>query len=305
MKKKILVTGANGMLGQKIVDLLHNNPQYTTLFCARGSSRLNPDYDINYQILDSGDKEKVTDLITHFEPDAIINCAAFTHVDACEDQPEACDLLNIKAVEFLIDAIGEKNIHLVHISTDFVFDGTVKTAYKETDAINPLSRYGWSKAESEKLLKNSKIPYTILRTSFVYGILHDNTRMNFVTWAKSSLENKQKITVITDQFRPPTLAEDLAKACVSSIERKAFGIFHTTGPETFSIIQLIEMVADHWKLDKSFILPTETKDLNQKAQRPQYTFFDISKAREQLNYQPTSFLESLKIIEKQLLDTQK
>jgi dTDP-4-dehydrorhamnose reductase len=298
--KRILVTGANGLLGQKVVDLLVEHPGYTALFCGRGKSRLNPEYQVEYQELDITNAEETLHVVKQFSPDAIINCAAYTHVDNCERHPEDCHKGNVGAVKNLITAIGDKPIHLVHISTDFVFDGEKSTPYFEDDLINPLSEYGRSKARSEKILQESSVKFTILRTVFVYGVLFDNSRANFVTWAKESLENKKEITVISDQFRPPTFAEDLAQACILSIEKEKEGIFHISGPETQSILHWIECIADFWNLDKEYILPTKTEELNQLAVRPKSTNLSIKKAQNELNYKPHTFVESLKIINKQL-----
>ena len=298
--KKILVTGANGMLGQKLVDLFMLKPEYDVLFTSRGESRLNPKYDLKYQTLDIADKSAILDIVEDFKPDAIINCAAFTHVDNCETSREQCEAYNVSAVEYFKEAIKDKNVKFVHISTDFVFDGTSEIPYTEEMKVNPLSNYGMSKKKSEDVLLKSSLDFVILRTSFVYGVLYDNSRSNFVLWSKSSLENNQSINVISDQFRAPTFAEDLALASFNALNSEQKGIYHIVGPETFSILGLINQVADFWRLDKSLISPVLTKDLNQKAQRPLYTNLSIDKAKKDLNYKPITFLESLSIIDKQL-----
>jgi len=298
--EKILITGANGMLGQKLVDLFQDKPTYNVLFTSNGASRLNPDYDVNYQSLDITDRQSVLKIVSDFKPDAIINCAAFTHVDRCEDQIEACEALNVNSVGYFIDAIGDNTIKFIHISTDFVFDGEQDEPYTEEMMVNPLSQYGLSKKKSEDLLLASSVDYLILRTSFVYGVLYDNSRSNFVLWSKSSLENNQSINVISDQFRAPTLAEDLAFASFQAINSEEKGIYHIVGPETFSILGLVNQVADFWSLDKSLISPILTKDLNQKAQRPLHTNLSIDKAKKDFDYTPMSFSESLSIIDKQL-----
>lgn len=298
--KKVLVTGANGMLGQKLVDIFVGKPEYDVLFTSRGESRLNPEYNLRYQSLDISNKEAVSNLIETFNPDAIIHCAAFTHVDNCEDQKETCEAYNVSSVRYFVEAIGNRPIKFVHISTDFVFDGTSQLPYTEDMKVNPLSNYGMSKKKSEDILLESSIDYIILRTSFVYGVLYDNSRSNFVLWAKSSLEDGKTINVINDQFRAPTFAEDLAQVSFNAINSREKGIYHTVGPETFSILGLINQVADFWSLDKSLISPILTKDLNQKAQRPLHTNLSIDKAKNDLGYSPISFIDSLSIIDKQL-----
>lgn len=298
--KKVLITGANGMLGQKLVDLFMAKPEYDVLFTSRGASRLNPKYNLQYQTLDIADREEVKNTVEQFNPEAIIHCAAFTHVDNCEDQKDICQAYNIDSVQYFIEAIGVKDIKFVHISTDFVFDGKSESPYTEDMKVNPLSNYGMSKKKSEDLLINSTIDYIVLRTSFVYGVLYDNSRSNFVLWSKSSLEKGQNINVIKDQFRAPTFAEDLAQVSYNAIKSKQKGIYHVVGPETFSILGLVNQVADFWSLDKSLISPILTQELQQKAQRPLYTDLSIAKAKKDLGYQPITFSESLSIIDKQL-----
>lgn len=298
--KKVLVTGANGMLGQKLVDLFMTKPEYDVLFTSRGESRLNPDYNLKYQTLDISNEHSIINIVEDFKPNAIIHCAAFTHVDNCEDQEKTCEAYNVNSVQFFAKAIGDKKIKFVHISTDFVFDGRSVLPYSEDMVVNPLSNYGMSKKRSEDILLNSSLDYIILRTSFVYGVLYDNSRSNFVLWSKLSLENKQKINVICDQFRAPTFAEDLAQASFTALNLKQNGIYHIVGPETFSILDLINQVAEFWKLDKTLITPILTKDLKQKAIRPLHTNLSIDKAKKEMGYTPLTFIESLSVIDKQL-----
>jgi len=299
-QQNILITGANGMLGQKLVDLFVSKPEYNVLYTSFGASRLNPSYKINFQILDVSNEEAVKKMVSEFNPDVIIHCAAMTHVDGCEDDKDKCWALNVHAVQYFVDAIADSKTKFIHISTDFVFDGISSLPYLENHAVNPLSAYGMSKKESEDVLINSKINYTILRTSFVYGVLWDNSRSNFVLWSKSSLEQGKEINVIADQYRAPTFAEDLAMACFQAMEKDVKGMYHVVGPETFSILDLIKQVAEFWNLDQRLISPTLTKNLNQKAKRPLHTNLSIEKARSDFGYAPISYRESLNIIKKQL-----
>jgi len=127
------------------------------------------------------------------------------------------------------------------------------------------------------------------------------SRSNIVLWAKDALSKGQKINVVDDQFRSPTLAEDLADGCMLIAEKGATGIYHLSGPNTMSILELVYSVADFWKLDKSLITPSKSNTLNQAAKRPPRTGFDISKARKELGYAPHSFVDGLKILDAQLV----
>ncbi len=126
------------------------------------------------------------------------------------------------------------------------------------------------------------------------------SRSNVVLWAKDSLTKGQKINVVDDQFRSPTLAEDLADGCILIAEKGATGIYHLSGPETMSILNLVYRVADFWKLDKSLIVPTKSTTLNQAARRPPFTGFVIEKAKRDLGFKPHSFEEGLNILSEQL-----
>ncbi len=297
--KKVLITGANGLLGQKLVQLLSSNSEYQLLATARGISRLPQGREVVYQELDVTDSESVHETISSFGPDVVVHTAAMTNVDACEDEKEACDLLNVQAVRFIADALKGTSAQLIHISTDFIFDG-LNGPYTEEAKANALSVYGQSKLDSEKILSDSGIHYCILRTILVYGILPDLSRSNFILWSKSNLEKNQSIKVVDDQFRSPTLAEDLAMACKLAMDKGAEGIYNISGPETFSILDLVKMVADHWNLDQSLIGTVTTAELGQKAHRPARTGFILDKAASQLSFIPTPFKESLDLIEQQL-----
>lgn len=297
---KILITGSNGLLGQKLIYLLKNRTDINLTATSKGGNRCAEVNGYAYYPLDITDNTAVFRLLDEIKPNCIINTAAMTNVDECEKSRDLCKKLNVDAVVSLKDWVGKNgNCQLIHISTDFVFDGE-HGPYKEDDATNPLSYYASSKVESEQVLVNSKIPWTILRTIIIYGVVDDAQRSNVVLWTKSSLENKKKINVITDQYRSPTLAEDLAKACELAALKKATGIYHISGKEVMSIIDLVYYVADYFKLDKSYIHPVTSAELNQPAKRPPRTGFILDKAIHELGYHPHSLKEGLDLISSQL-----
>ena len=199
----------------------------------------------------------------------------------------------------MIQAISDHHTHFIHISTDFIYEGD-EEEYFEDSKVNPLSYYGESKWKSEQLFEKVKFPYSILRTVLVYGVLEDLSRSNIVLWAKGALEKGQEINIVEDQYRCPTLAEDLALACLQVLEKKATGVFHISGKDFISILELIFQIADYWNLDKSLINPIVTSSLNQPAKRPAKTKLNINKAVKKINYQPKSFLEGLAIVDQQL-----
>jgi dTDP-4-dehydrorhamnose reductase len=297
--KKILITGANGLLGQKLVSLLSKNDNVMLLATARGECRFSIPENVTYQNLDITNAEDCKSLVEEFQPQALIHAAAMTQVDACETERDLCDSINITGVQNLIQAIGDRKIHFVHISTDFIYEGD-EEEYFEDSKVKPLSYYGESKWKSEQLFKNVKFPYSILRTVLVYGVLEDLSRSNIVLWAKGALEKGQEINVVHDQYRCPTLAEDLALACLQVVEEKATGVYHVSGKDFLSILELVFQIADYWNLDKSLINSIVTSSLNQPAKRPEKTKLNINKAIQQFNYQPKSFHQGLALVDEQL-----
>lgn len=299
-KKKILITGSNGLLGQKLVQKLYNNPNYELLATSLGENRIEKIKDFSYQSLNITSKKEVDDIIGNWQPDVVINTAAMTNVDACEDAKEQCWDINVNAVSYLFEACKKNKAHFIHLSTDFVFDGEAGP-YKETDKPNPLSYYAKSKLASEEILLNSDYDnYAIARTIIVFGTADNMSRGNVVLWAKGALEKGQPINVVDDQFRAPTLAEDLADGCILIAENGAKGIYHLSGKDIMSILELVYQVADFYELDKSVITPIKTATLNQTAARPPKTGFILDKAIHDLGYAPHSFKESLKILDAQL-----
>lgn len=314
MKKRILVTGANGLLGQKLVYALAGRNDVELIATSRGENRIIKKNGYTYEPLDITDKSDVEKVFSKYKPDAVINTAAMTNVDACETQKDECWLLNVTAVKYMVETLEalrtksselstpgseQYNPHFIHLSTDFIFDGE-DGPYDEEAKPNPLSYYGHSKYEAEKVVQASKIRWSIVRTIIVYGITDNMSRSNIVLWAKDALMKGQSINVVDDQFRSPTLAEDLADGCILVAMKEAEGVFNISGKDTMSILELVHRVADHYGLDKSLVKPIKSATLNQPAKRPPRTGFILDKARKVLGYNPHSFEEGIKILEEQL-----
>lgn len=296
----ILVTGSNGLLGQKIIYALRNRADVKCISTSRGDNRMKAKDGYIYESMDITDLSSVMDVFEKYKPDVVIHTAAMTNVDACESNRDDAWLLNVQSVEHIVEACKKYGTHLVHLSTDFVFDGR-NGPYVETDEPNPLSFYAHTKYEGEKLIEKSGIPAAILRTIIIYGVVDDNSRSNVVLWALNSMKKQKEITVINDQFRSPTLAEDLADACISAAMKKAKGIYHVSGREVMNILDIVRVVADFFELDQKYILPTSSAVLNQPAARPPVTGFIITKAVNELDFKPRTFIEGLSHLKNQLL----
>ena len=300
MKVKILITGSNGLLGQNLLELFLKDPEnYKVVGFSRGENRSGRT-DFEYHAIDLTNQQLLEEKIKQIQPNFIINTAAMTNVDACENDKEGCYDLNVHVVEYLAAVCSEINAHLIHISTDFIFDG-VKGNYTEEDIPNPLSYYGETKLLSEKRLQDSNINYTILRTILVYGLVKDMSRNNIVLWVKESLENKKEITIVDDQYRAPTYVEDLALACKVSIDKKATGIFNISSNQLLSIYEIAQEIADAFGLDKNLIKPISTSTLNQTASRPAKTGFDLTKTNKELEFYPNSFKEDLQRFKQKII----
>lgn len=259
MVKKILITGSNGLLGQKLVYRLTQEASVEVIATSKGANRLKNQAGYIYDAMDVTDEQAVKDVILKHAPDVVINTAAMTNVDACETEREACHKLNVDAVEYIINAMKAQanNPQLIHLSTDFIFDGN-NGPYRETDIpYPPDSVYAESKYLSEKLVEKSGLKWTIIRTILVYGVVDFMSRSNIVLWAKDALSKGKTINVVDDQFRTPTLAEDLAEGCILAAFKGATGIYHISGKNFMSIIELVNIVADYWHFDKSLIHPAK------------------------------------------------
>lgn len=297
--KKILVTGSNGLVGQKLTDLILLDTSFELIATSKGENRHPVKQGYTYVDLDILDKNQVKQVLTKYRPVAVIHTAAMTNVDACESNQALCQMLNVEAVAHLAKVSEEINCQLVHLSTDFIFDGE-NGPYTELDKPHPLSFYGQTKLEAEELLKASSCRWVILRTIIVYGVVKDLSRANVVLWAKRALEKGAPIDVVNDQWRMPTLAEDVAICCLLAVKQKAQGVYNASGKDMMSIVELVEQVADFWGLDKSLIHPISSASLAQNAKRPRRTGFVLDKSMNNLGYRPRSFKEGLAILDAQL-----
>jgi dTDP-4-dehydrorhamnose reductase len=300
--KKVIITGSNGLLGQKLVKLFKSKKTYKIFALSRGKDRMINQEAYTYFNIDITQKNKLTELINKIQPHCIIHTAAMTNVDACELNQKDCDTINVEAVKTIVDLCKVNNTHLIHLSTDFIFDGEKKGYYKEEDKPNPVNYYGLSKLKSEEIILKAGIKHTIIRTILVYGLVDRNDRSNIILWVKNSIENEKPINVVTDQFRMPTLADDLAESCLLAIENDATGIYNVSSNELLSIYDIAIEVANTFNLNKKYIIPVKTSMLNLPAKRPPRTGFDLNKSITQLNLPSYTFSERLRVFKRQLSD---
>ncbi|MCX6256920.1 MAG: SDR family oxidoreductase [Bacteroidia bacterium] len=297
--KIVLITGSNGLLGQKLVYLLSGVEKIRVVATSKGENRMMRKNGYVYEPLDITNLKEIEKLILRYYPDVIINTAAITSADQCESDHKKCYKVNVKAVENLVKAANYIYAQVIQLSTDFIFDGK-KGKYLEEDDTDPLSYYGKSKLESEMIVKETAERWALVRTSLVYGVTGNSGRTNFPLMVKQALTNNQKIRVNNDQYRTPTLAEDLAAGISAITNLDSVGIYHIAGAEYMSVLDIALKTAEFFSLDKSLIVPVKSADLNEVATRPLKAGLNIDKARVELKFSPHTFRQGLEIISRQM-----
>lgn len=293
---KILITGANGLLGQHLVKLLLEK-NYQVFATGRGEQRLSfevfPNY--SYHEMDIADATAVGRVLQSIKPDIVIHAAAMTQVDDCELNPQQCERINVQGTANVLMEAEQYSRHFIYISTDFVFDGATGN-YAEEDDLKPISYYGFTKMQAESIVQTGNIPWSIVRTCLVYGNVLQGTRSNIISWVRDSLQQGKNIKVVADQFRTPTYVEDLAKGIALIAAQKVEGIFHISGKDTLTPYDMAMQTAEYLQLDHHLITKADASSFTQPGRRPPKTGFVIEKARKELGYEPVSFKEGLKLL---------
>ncbi|MCZ7603431.1 MAG: dTDP-4-dehydrorhamnose reductase [Melioribacteraceae bacterium] len=295
LKRRILIIGSNGRLGQSLVKKIMVREK-TELLCSsiENESLIKG---VEYSKTDITIKDQVKKLVLDFVPDYIINAAAFTNVDKCETERELAWKINVSGVENLAHYSRLIDAHLTHVSTDYVFDGN-DGPYSESDSTNPISYYGRTKLASENALKISGSKYAIVRTNVLFGP-SEFGEPDFVNWVVDSLKSKKKIRIVTDQINNPTFIPDLADGILKIIDLDRDGVYHLGGREFLNRFEFTEKIAAHFNLDTSLIEKIITQELNQPAPRPLKSGLITLKAETELNYKPRSLKEAFIIMTKE------
>ncbi|MDA0986016.1 MAG: SDR family oxidoreductase [Bacteroidetes bacterium] len=299
--KRILICGSNGLLGQRLAKLFLSDTNFEVLNTSYHRTFFLNSALYDYTQLDITSRSDLKSLSSSFHPDVIINASGVTNVDLCEKEREHAWRVNVNGVQNLVDVSRALNAKLIHISTDYVFDGN-DGPYSETSRPNPINYYGRTKLAGENAILSSDINYSILRTIVLYGT-GNNIKYNFALWVVKNLIQSIKIKCVQDQISNPTFVTDLANACLLSIDNNQNGVFHIAGPNLLSRYEFACSLADAFDLDKNLIECIWTKDLQQVANRPKKSGFVLEKAKKILNYSPTPLLDSLKEMKKEFLLT--
>jgi dTDP-4-dehydrorhamnose reductase len=263
---KIIVLGSNGQLGSDLIKVLANSV-YTIIGLNRN------DFDVT-----KGDIE--SQLSKYVNSNYIINTIATTNVDGCEDNPELAFNINSAFVTHLAKFCNKHNIKLIHISTDYVFDGQKTTPYVEEDIPNPLNVYGLSKYAGEIAIRNNLQNYFILRVASLFGIAGASGKGgNFITTMTRLAKEKDSFTVINDQYTCPTHTLDIAKAIKALIDKEVteYGIYNCVSSSSCSWFEFTKAILRLSNLDTNKVKPISYKDYSFKANRPQYGVLDTKK----------------------------
>ena len=266
----VFVTGASGQLGSEIASISSSYPKINFFFA-------------NSKLIDICNFNELESYVNQNNIDVIINCAAYTKVDKAEEEIELAEKVNIVGVANLVKVIKKTNRKLIHVSTDYVFDGKTYVPYKESDATNPLGVYGSTKLKGEEIIIDSEINAIIIRTSWLYSEFGNN----FVKTMLRLGNERESLGVIVDQVGTPTNAKDLAFVCLEILTKndqlnKSGTVYHFSNEGVASWYDFASTIMELSKTDCK-VLPIETKDYPTPAIRPQYSILNKSKIKNDFN----------------------
>ena len=284
MNKTILITGCSGQLGYRLYSDLSNYFNVIDTY---------KQHENKGKKLDLTSKEDFNYIFSNYNPDIIINCAALTDVDYCEENKSHCHAVNVEGLNKII-SFSNIDTKIIHISSDYVFDGA-KGEYDEKQATYPINYYGKSKLESENILIGSNRRHTIFRLSTLF----DNSNKNFFTWVLNSLKNNQEIIVAEDMISTPTWIPSFSNAIIKSVHLDLSGLFHYGSDNPISRFDFAKLIANKFSLNKNLLIARSLNEINFAAKRPKNTSL-ISKA---LSHQIEVDLDDIDYVLKILNDT--
>jgi len=292
--RKVLVTGASGLLGARLADFLSNTYEVVSTHrtqAIQGSSVR----------MDVTDRDAVLKVLSRFSPGVVVHAAAETNVDRCETNKDAAWKVNVDGTRNVAMGCARIGVKLVYVSTDYVFDGK-KGLYVEDDRPNPVNYYGLTKLKAEESVEEICSDFVIARPSVLYG--WHRKKLNFATWVIDSLRNGRGISVVKDHYNSPTLVDELAEVVLTILQRGLTGVYHTAGAEKVSRYEFAVNIADMFELDKSLITPVKMSELNVwQAKRPRDSSLCIDKLRGMAGVQPLPLDEALKILKNRMSRT--
>ena len=280
---RILITGAFGQLGHALQSVLSKKSNYELICTGRKVKKGQEGIP-----LDIRNQVALKEIINTTAPDILINLASMTNVDACELNPKLAGEINVAGLQHICDSFKGK---IIHLSTDYVFDGT-SGPYKEDDPLNPISIYGKTKLASEHILLEKDIKNLVIRGNVLYDYF-PHTSASFLNWVVSSLKNNLEIKVVEDQFNNPTWTRSMSDIIELSIENDLQGIIHWGDSVHISRFEFAKLIAKKFSLNESLIKPVLTSELNQPARRPLQSGLSTEKLVNMLDIIPPSIDDCL------------
>jgi dTDP-4-dehydrorhamnose reductase len=295
---RLLITGSNGLLGQKLAELFLRSTHYSVVLTSSQPESVLQNERIDYRQVDISQKADVRRIVEETEPEVIINAAAMTDVDRCETDRERAWRTNVVGVENLAYSAKLVGARIIQISTDYVFDGK-SGPYDELNRPNPISYYGRTKLAAENVLRTTGIPHCIIRTMVLYG-MGFQVKLNFALWALKSLSDGTSIRAVDDQFGNPTLVDDLAFAILPVVEGGRTGIYHIAGAELTSRYEFARQIASTFGFDLKMVTPIKSATLKQAAARPLKSGFVTLKAETELGIRMSGVKQGLSVLKNQM-----
>jgi len=294
MTKRVLITGASGLIGRYVTDELASD--HHLILSSRGRFPLPADF--SHSSFDISRTDEISPWLSDLSPEVIVHTAAVTSIAEASLDTEYTRRVNVEAPREIAMWCAANNARLVHFSTDFIFDGT-RRDWKETDQAGPLSDYGRSKLESEKAVLSTSENTVVIRPILVYGYHADLVRPNFPILVAEKLSRGDRMSITSDQYRMPTYAGDLSRAVASLIDHSFTGVLHLCGPDYLNIMEFATLVAERFDLDPELLTAIETVVRDGEDARPMISGFDTSLAANTIDWDPqpiSATLDSIRSI---------
>lgn len=299
----MLIIGASGLTGYKLVQNALSKYDVIGTFNTRSVKIENT----VMKKIDATDYDKLTTIFSEIKPDIVINTTALHNVDYCEENRDYAAKVNAGIVKTLYQNSEHYGSQLIHISTDYVFDGNVVVPYKESDVPNPINFYGQTKLQGEKILENTK--HVTIRPSVIYGwtplelagtTSSSGKPINFALWALMKLNKNESMRIVTDQFASATLADSLAESVIKIADSEKSGLYHISGLSCESRYDFTIKLATKFGYDASLISPVTSSEFMQKAKRPNYSCLDCKKATKDFGLKLLTTDDALDVMKSQV-----